>query len=69
MWPLVDEFIALFDHGVTYLPQITKYAMKIAGYLVSDTVRKPLGIIGKNIQKQTTQIVQKIQTYWGSMQI
>ncbi|MHA1109589.1 MAG: dihydrodipicolinate synthase family protein [Promethearchaeota archaeon] len=69
IWPLVDEFIALFDHGVTYLPQITKYAMKIAGYNILDTVREPLGIIGKDIQKQITKIVQKIQSYWGSMQI
>ncbi len=69
IWPLIDEFIALFDHGVTYLPQITKYAMKMVGYSVLDTVHKPLGSIGKDIQKQITQIVQKIQAYWGSMQI
>ena len=69
IWPLVDEFTALFDHGLTYLPQITKYAMKTAGYDISDFVRKPLGVIGKEIQKQTAQIVQKIQKYWGSEQI
>ncbi len=69
IWPLVDEFAALFDHGLTYLPQITKYAMKTAGYNISDFVREPLGIIGKDIQKQTAKIVQKIQKYWGSEQI
>jgi len=69
IWPLVDEFISLFDHGLTYLPQITKYAMKIVGYEIEDTVKSPLGVINNRIQKQTISIIRSIQSFWGSMRI
>ncbi|MBN2155803.1 MAG: dihydrodipicolinate synthase family protein [Candidatus Lokiarchaeota archaeon] len=69
LWPLVDEFIAIFDHGLTYLPQITKYAMKKAGYVVSNEINKPLGVIDKKIKKQISEVIHKIQIYWGTNQI
>jgi dihydrodipicolinate synthase/N-acetylneuraminate lyase len=69
LWPLIDEFAALFDHGLTYLPHITKYGMRVAGYNVLDTVRAPLGIINEIIKKELTTIVQKVQKYWGSLEI
>lgn len=69
LWPLVDEFTALYDKGTIYLPQIVKYAMKIAGYTVTDKIQSSLGIIDTTTKKYIENYVLKIQSYWGTSEI
>lgn len=69
IFPVIDEFTALWDIGINYLPAICKYAMKYLGYKVNDNVCRPLDPITPKMEQKVEKVIDKIRSYWGSDEI
>jgi len=69
IWPLVDEFISLWDEGIFMLPHIIKYAMKYQKYQINDLPCNPLDIISDNKKKEVEKVIVKIMEFFGDFLI